>query len=334
MRVLVTGGTGFVGSHSVAALERAGHHVRLLARSPERVRPALAPHGVDDVEVLVGDCTDPVAVRTAVDGCDALLHCANVFTWDASRQKGLVDTNTRTTETVLGEATSKGLDPVVHVSSYVALLPADRPLSPDTPVGSLPSGYASSKAAAERAARRLQESGAPVVTTYPGAVLGPHDPYRGDSNELLVTFLASRRPPAVGLLGVVDVRDVAAAHAALMAPGRGPRRLILTGHDVPMHELARRTGRAAGVDVRPVRLPSGPTRRIMGAVDLVARTLRISTFGSGPVDVVSSYPGGDMTPLAELGVALRPLDDTLDDTVAWLRATGRLQGRRFAAASP
>lgn len=46
MRVLVTGGTGFVGSHTIAALAAAGHEVRLLVRSPDRIAPALAPHGI------------------------------------------------------------------------------------------------------------------------------------------------------------------------------------------------------------------------------------------------------------------------------------------------
>src|SRR6266496_5805083 len=62
MRVLVTGGTGYVGSHSVAALARAGQRVRVLARSPERVPAALEPLGVDGVETAIGDVTDLAAV--------------------------------------------------------------------------------------------------------------------------------------------------------------------------------------------------------------------------------------------------------------------------------
>ena len=69
MRVLVTGGTGFVGSHTVAALCRAGHTVRLLVRRPERIAPALEPHGISDaVEHVVGDATDPASVARANDG--------------------------------------------------------------------------------------------------------------------------------------------------------------------------------------------------------------------------------------------------------------------------
>ncbi len=66
MRVLVTGGTGFVGSHTVAALVKQDHWVRLLARSQDRVEPALAPHGVEVSDVVVGDVTDQSAVEQAV----------------------------------------------------------------------------------------------------------------------------------------------------------------------------------------------------------------------------------------------------------------------------
>ena len=75
MKVLVTGGPGFVGSHTVAALRRDGHDVRILARSSQTAGQVLASHGVD-AEVVVGDMTDARAVGAAVDGCDALVHAA------------------------------------------------------------------------------------------------------------------------------------------------------------------------------------------------------------------------------------------------------------------
>ena len=75
MLVLVTGATGFIGSHAVAALRRDGHDVRILVRHPDRVAPALEPHGVT-ASVVIGDMTDPRSVATAVSGCDAVIHAA------------------------------------------------------------------------------------------------------------------------------------------------------------------------------------------------------------------------------------------------------------------
>jgi dihydroflavonol-4-reductase len=90
--------------------------------------------------------------------------------------------NVRAAETVLGAAVRMGLDPVVHVSSYVALLPPEKPgavLTPDSPVTRPGGAYSRSKAESEQAARRHQEQGAPVVIVYPGGVIGPDDPYLG-----------------------------------------------------------------------------------------------------------------------------------------------------------
>jgi dihydroflavonol-4-reductase len=85
MRVLVTSGTGFVGSHTVAALIKAGHEVRLLVRDRRRVAPAVAPLGLQagDLDTVVGDVTDPAAVDQAVRGCEAVVHAGSVLSLDA-----------------------------------------------------------------------------------------------------------------------------------------------------------------------------------------------------------------------------------------------------------
>jgi dihydroflavonol-4-reductase len=85
-----------------------------------------------------------------------------------------------------------GLDPVVYVSSYVALLPPEGAvLTPDSPVKQPRGNYCRSKAESERVARGYQDQGAPVVIVYPGGVIGPDDPYLGDSNRALTGFAKS-----------------------------------------------------------------------------------------------------------------------------------------------
>jgi hypothetical protein len=76
----------------------AGHRIRVLARSPERVPVALAPFGVDDVETAIGDVTDPAAVERALEGCDAVLHAASVFSMDARRADEMRGVNVRGTD--------------------------------------------------------------------------------------------------------------------------------------------------------------------------------------------------------------------------------------------
>src|SRR5262245_31013584 len=194
MRVLITGGTGFVGSHAVAAAVGAGHRVRLLVRRPERVAAALAPFGIDEADTVAGDVLDPASVQAAVEGCDAAINAAAVYSLDPGEAEKALATNARATEIVLEAAVAAGLDPIVHVSSYVALLPSRGVLGPASPVGVGGPAYPRSKAESELIARRHQDEGAPVVTTYPGAVVGPHDPYFGDSAFMLAMILRNRTP--------------------------------------------------------------------------------------------------------------------------------------------
>src|SRR5262245_25904798 len=242
MLVLVTGGTGFVGSHAVAALVAAGHRVRVLARSPERVPVALAPLGVDGVETAVGDVTDPAAVERAVEGCGAVLHAASVFCLDARRSEEMRAVNVRGTEIVLGSAHRLGLDPIVFVSSELALLPPveDAVLTPDSPVGQSGWPYSRSKADSELVARRYQAQGAPVVSVLPAGAWGPHDPHFGGGVTLATNVLKKRYPIVMqGGSHIADVRDVAAVLAAVMAPGRGPSSYLIAGHYISLPDLIR-----------------------------------------------------------------------------------------------
>src|SRR5439155_13709686 len=167
------------------ALRRRGMRVRLLVRDAAAVDRALWPLGVDPggVDVMVGDVTDPVAVRRAVRGADAVLHAASVFSFDSRDHAQMRAVNANGTQTVLGEARAAGVGRVVYVSSVGALMPSrKRPLTADSPVGRPRETYLASKAEAEVVAREQQDDGAPVVITYPPALLGPHDPHVGDQS--------------------------------------------------------------------------------------------------------------------------------------------------------
>ena len=113
MRVLVTGGTGFVGSHTVAALVEGGHEVRLLVRAVQRVAPALVPLGLQaaNLDTMVGDVTDAAAVDQAVRGCEAVVHAGSVYSFDSRDAGRIRQVNVRGTDLVLGTAHRAGLDP-------------------------------------------------------------------------------------------------------------------------------------------------------------------------------------------------------------------------------
>ena len=109
MRVLVTGGTGLVGSHICLALMDRGHQVRLLARRREQVAATFGPHGRVPDDVVEGDVLDAAAVREALAGCDAVVHAAAVFSFDPRRAAEMRGTNEQATRTVLEAAVDAAL---------------------------------------------------------------------------------------------------------------------------------------------------------------------------------------------------------------------------------
>lgn len=339
MLVLVTGGTGFIGSHSTAAILDAGHRVRMLVRDAARARRVLTTLGADAgrVEVVVGDVTDPADVTRAADGCAAALHAAGVYSFDSRDRARMRTVNLRGTEVVLGAARAAGLDPIVHVSTFGVLLPAARsPLTVDSPVGAPREAYLRSKAAAEHVARRHQDDGAPVVVTYPLASLGPDDPYLGDQTTRVRNVLRGLMPMwPTGGFPVGDVRDVARLHAAVLEPGRGPRRFPAPGRYVTTREFVDALRRVTGRALPTLRLPA---RALLPMGHLVSAAQRLSPVHlpaeHGAIYLCATARPMDGTPTEELlGPASRSLDETLADTVRWLHRTGRLSRRQAGHAA-
>ncbi|MEV7097650.1 SDR family NAD(P)-dependent oxidoreductase [Amycolatopsis sp. NPDC051045] len=336
MLVSVTGGTGFVGAHSVAAVLRAGHRVRLLVRDESAVERALAPLGVDTgaVDVVTGDVLDRFSVNRLVRGADAVLHAASIYSFDSRAHREMGRTNVAGTAQVLRTARRAGIGRVVYVSSFGALLPAPgRVLSPDSPVGRPRETYLAAKAAAESVARSHQAAGVPVTITYPPALLGPHDPKLGDQVARLRNTLRGLMPvwPSGGL-PVGDVRDTAALHAALIS-GRGPagsrhfgpgrylstRRFVATLREV--------TGRALPTVYLPARtmLPLGI---LTGLVQRVWPWHIPAEYGAIYTCACAARVAGEAS-----GHRSRPSAETFADTVRWLHEEGLLKARAAGTAA-
>ncbi|MGN9908950.1 SDR family NAD(P)-dependent oxidoreductase [Phytohabitans sp. LJ34] len=335
MRVLVTGGTGFVGSHTVGALVAAGHEVRLLVRSPDRIAPALRPLGVTEhIDHVVGDVTDPDSVGRAVAGCDAVLHAAAVYDLDARAHRAIGRTNVAGAETVLRAAVEAGCDPVVHVSSFVALLRRRATVTPDSALSQVRGGYIGSKVAAEAVARQLQQDGAPVVIVQPGAVLGPDDPHLGDGSRRLRDILRGRYPMwPNGGLHTVDVRDVARVHAAVLSPGAGPRRYLVPGQFVDGRTMFATLRALTGRRLSHLVMPAATILPVTRAATVVQRMV--------PFHLPLEYEGALLTSYGmrcddsrtreELGIHPRALRQTYWDTVRWLNQAGHLTNRQAGA---
>jgi dihydroflavonol-4-reductase len=335
MRIVVTGGTGFVGSHCVRSLLAGGHEVVLLARDEARVPAALRPLGIspERYEVVLGDVLETDGLDRALAGADAVLHAANVYSLNARDAESMHRVNVDGTRAVLTAAAERGLDPIVHVSSCVALLPSDR-LTATSPVGDPYGPYARSKAQAERVAMELRDAGAPIVITNPGSIYGPHQPHMGESAKLVRDILrGTARLSMRGGLGIVDVRDVAVAHSRLFVGGR-PRRYLMEGRWLAFHDLFRHLERVVGHRLPRVRLP-GRAAFLAGRVADTAQRRGVDPgFSSEPVWILLNWPPtGDEDARRELGIEWRPMTHTLRDTVAWLHERGHVSRRQAGNAA-
>ena len=333
MRVLVTGGSGYVGSHAIAALAAAGHRVRVLARAPARLPTVLGQLGVGEVEAVAGDVTDPAAVERALTGCEAILHAASVFSLDPRKAGEMRAVNVRGTEIVLGTAHRLGLDPIVHVSSELALLPPSdgEIMTVDSPVGESRWPYCQTKAESEAVARDYQAKGAPVVSVMPSAVWGPFDPHFGEGAAMCANVLKNRYPIVTGGgMHISDVRDVAAALAAAMEPGRGPRRYLVAGDYVSLPDLIRTLADLSGRRIRFVTAPRWFLAGFGRAADVAQRAVKAqlpwSAEGIWVANCAARCDANEAR--AELGFDPRPLRDTFADTVRWLVGTGELTTRQ------
>ena len=331
MRVLVTGGTGFVGLHTVLALHAAGHEVRLLVRSLDKMVRVYEPHGLADLDCVRGDITDAASVDKALEGCDAVVHAAAAVSVHARDADWVLRNNLMGTELVLGGALERGIERMLQVSSTTALFRPDaRRIDERSPLGEAPTGYGRSKIECDRLVRGLQDEGAPIHTTYPGSVLGPDDPGLSEAVGGLLLFLHGRSVPWTSSgFQLIDVRDLAEAHVRLLERGGPPSRYVMGGVFFSWWQLADQLEEVTGARFLRPPAPGMAIRWFGRLADMAQRVVTLDV----PVSLESTTymtqwaPSDDSAVRRDLGIVYRDPVETLRDTVEWLRETGRLWWR-------
>ncbi len=319
--VLVTGGSGFVGTQLVAALLRAGHPVRATVRSAAReveLRAAVRRGDADDraLEVLVAELTADDGWTAAVAGCEEVHHVATPFPVAPPDDPDAVIVAAREgTLRVLRAARDAGARRVVLTSSFAAVGYTPKPgaayteadwTDPETP-GLAP--YPRSKMIAERAAWDFMEregGDTELVVVNPTFILGPTLLTQVVSSLRLIEAMLDGKMPVVRRqrFGVVDVRDVADLHIRAMAApeARGKRFLALA--DGPTISFLR--------VAQILRERLGP---------LAARVPTEEAPGEEPPELIIHNDRARQ----ELGWRPRPAQTTIVDTAESLRDLGLLE---------
>jgi dihydroflavonol-4-reductase len=273
-RVLVTGGTGLVGSRLVRALVASGYPVKVLARPTSSLR-ALEGLGAAKLEVVQGDVTIGHTVYRALAGCELLFHVAAEFKMWARRPASILDPSIIGTRETLDAARHRGIRKIVVTSSTAAVGATEEPVEMDESFAfnrenSAP--YIVAKRRAEQIALEMAKAGMPIVVVNPSTVMGPGDFKPTPSGELILTYLKWRLPIGIpwsaGGFSIVDVDDVAVGHIQAMEKGRIGERYILGGNNVTVQQLFTTLSELTGLPGPGLRTSKG-LAAVAGAVSEV-----------------------------------------------------------------
>jgi nucleoside-diphosphate-sugar epimerase len=276
--VLVTGGSGFIGSHCILQLVADGHEVRTTVRNLKReadVRALLKQGGGDPggrLSLYAADLESDAGWREAVTGCDFVLHVASPFPATVPKHEDeLIVPAREGALRVLRAARDAGVKRVVLTSSFAAVgyghAPQGAPFDETNwtnPTGPDVSAYVKSKTLAERAAWDFlaKEAGAlELAVVNPVGVFGPVLGPDYSTSILIVQRLMDGAMPGCPQLvfGVVDVRDVADLHLRAMTnpAAKGERFLAVAGDFMSIREIAQVLKDRMGTAARRV-----PTRQL------------------------------------------------------------------------
>jgi nucleoside-diphosphate-sugar epimerase len=320
VKVFLTGATGFIGGEVARQLRARGDEVICLARSTERAR-GLADLGC---EIVSGDLGDESAIRSGMEGCDAVVHAAAMYEVGipASARPAMYEANVAGTERVLRAALEEGVAKVVYVSTVGAFGNTHHEVvdeSYEHPGKHFTSYYEETKLEAHRIAKRMAaDEGLPCTIVQPGGVYGPGD--TSQVADLLEQFLSGKLPlmpfPELGIC-LSHVEDVATGILLALDKGRPGESYVLSGPATTMREaigvVAGLTGRKPPRGTLPTPLikamtPIGP---LVGKLMGQPPNLRELISSADGVTFWASHEKASR----ELGYAPRELEEGLRQTL-------------------
>jgi 2-alkyl-3-oxoalkanoate reductase len=325
---LVTGATGFLGSHLVELLLQSGESTRALVRSGEDTRD-LERSGA---EVCTGDLRDRASLTRAVQGIDRVLHCAaRTGPWGIESEYHL--DNVLGLKSLIEAALGAGVERFVHVSSIsVHGNDVGGEADESAPLVRQPDPYSRSKVAGERLLEELiRTRGAPITIVRPGMIYGPRDAASfGRFAELLLRGKMIRIGSGRNHLPLIHARDVARgiilASTAPSAIGR--TYLLVNDERVTQRQYFAAIAGELGVGEPRRRIPYGAALQLAAIAEIIGRITRrpppLTRFG------VQLLGGENRFNLArarrELGFEPETnLAEGVRESVAWLRSTHALQ---------
>ena len=319
MHLLVTGGTGFLGSYLLRMLVQKGYSVRALRRASSST--VLAAEVADRVEWVVGDVTDMGALEDAFQGVTHVLHCAAMVSFHTRDYGRMMQINVEGTANVVNLSLEGGVQKLIHVSSIAALGRTKERTHLDEKSSWVQSSgnsqYAISKYESEQEVWRGHAEGLNVGIVNPSVILGSGFWDQGSARFFKQIDQGLKFWP-VGRSGFVDVRDVARFMVLLLESDLNGERFVLNADNIPYRQFFKTLADALGSQPPPIKVTP-----LLAEVAWRVEWLKEKILGIDPIVTkesarasVSSYHYGNEKSTSVFGFTYRPLETSIRETAA------------------
>ena len=326
MKIFLTGATGFVGHHVARELAAQGADLRLLVRKSSKLQNLEGIKG----EIHIGDLSDPESIRPALEGCDALMHVAADYRLWIPDPQAMYRANVDGTRELLRMAREAGIKRVVYTSSVATMgfrkdgiiVNEDTPVTLKAMVGH----YKRSKFMAEQVAIEAAKSGQHVMILNPTTPIGSNDAKPTPTGRIFVDFLNHKFPAYVDTgLNIVDVSEVAKAHATALTKGRPGERYILGGENLSLKQILDKMSAITGIPSPTMKIPFAIAatyaffeENITGRIRGMEPRATLEEVRMGRKKMYASSARAQQ----ELGFRIAPVYPAMRSAIEWFRAHG------------
>ena len=324
MNVLLLGSTGLLGRNTLDALVEKGHSVVALVRNRDGLSPL--PQGVTVVE---GSILDVAALRSAAEGCQAIVNCAGTTDMSLLKYDDYLPVNKALTEHIVQIMDELHISTYVHVSSANTIGYGTRQ-RPGTEADDIRSPfaeslYARSKQEAEKILlwEAQQHPDRHIVILNPGFMVGAYDAKPSSGKLLLAAFKRPLMAVPGGGKSFVHVRDVAAAAANALTMGRNGERYLLTGEEMSLKDFYALQAEVCGYSQRIIVLPRWLVRfagRVGDLLRWAGIATQLSTRNVRQLLVMEYYSSDKAR--RELAFSVTSLRTAISDFFAWRNNKG------------
>jgi dihydroflavonol-4-reductase len=337
MKTLVTGATGFVGSHVAGRVLSAGQSLRVLTRPGSDVRALRAL----DAERAEGDLRDVASLERALQGVNRVFHVAADYRLWSRNPAEIYESNVTGTRNLLEASKRAGVEQFIYTST-VATIAVDRPSLPnestDSRLDEMVGHYKRSKWQAEKEASKAAQDGLPVVVVMPTTPVGPGDWKPTPTGKLIVDFLNGKMPGYVETgLNFAGVEDVATGHLLAAERGKSGERYLLGGENLSLKQMLDILAQVTGLPAPRLKIPHAIALGYAYTENIFSRMLgREPQIPVEGVKIARHNMFVDVSKAQrELGYAPGPVAAAFERAVRWYEENGyvRTGVRRAVAAA-